>query len=240
MLLTAFILLIIAAYLIGSINTSIILTKFVFHTDDIRNSGSGNAGATNMLRTHGKKAGAYTLAGDMLKGVIAVLLGVLLQKLFLHIYDVGPQAAAFDMEVLSENAYRTDTKLFLLLAFPYAAGLFVIIGHIFPVFFKFRGGKGVATSAAVILALHCHIGFAVIAVALIVMIISRYVSLGSIIGAASYPLISLGFFIAKPYYTNLIAFVFAILTAALCIAKHSSNIKRLLKGEENKLGAKKT
>ncbi len=221
----AFVLLIIAAYLIGNINTSVILAKFVFHTDDIENSDSG-------------KFVVYTIAGNMLKGITAVLLGVLIQEIFFYTYDMAVEPMIFDETFLS---YERDTDLWFLLAFPYAAGLFVITGHMFPVFSKFRGGKGVAISAAVILSLpiHCIIGFAVAVIALIVIIISRYVSPGVLIGAVLYPLIVLVFFIKQPWYCNLLCFVFALLTAALSIAKHSSNIKRLLKGEENKLGAKK-
>lgn len=242
MILTAFIILIIFSYLIGSINTSLVLSKFVFRSD-IRKSGSGNAGATNMLRTHGKGAGTLTLAGDMFKGVAAVFIGVLLERIF--VWNTSPQyiyetlsAAAGPVTVFGKNT-DINTLIYLLPVFPYAAGLFVIMGHIFPVFFKFRGGKGVATAAAVILSLNWKIGVCILILALLIMALSRYVSLGSIIAAAAYPLIALGVLINEFEYKNIVHLIFAAVVAAVCILKHSANIKRLIKGEENKLGKKK-
>ncbi|MCH5185279.1 MAG: glycerol-3-phosphate 1-O-acyltransferase PlsY [Oscillospiraceae bacterium] len=239
MILTIFITTAVIAYLLGSVNSSIIMSKLVFHAD-IRNSGSGNAGATNMLRTYGKKAGVFTLVGDMLKGLIAVLIGVLAERIiFWHtdpqsVYETGLSTLQFAF-VFGKPQNNAILK-YLVPAIPYAAGFFVMVGHIFPVFFKFRGGKGVATAAAVILSFDWRIGVAVISAALIVMAVSKYVSLGSVIGAAAYPLITLGVLISSYSYKNLLHFVFALLIAALCIIKHISNIKRLMRGEENKLG----
>lgn len=241
MILLTFIFVILTSYLLGSINTSIILSKFVFR-QDIRDSGSGNAGATNMLRTYGKKAGIYTLIGDMFKGVIAVLIAVLIQKIFEwntvpeDIYSNLTASAVF----IFDRPVNINEVLYLIPVFPYAAGLFVMIGHIFPVFFKFKGGKGVATAAAVILSLNWKIGLAVLVIALILMAVTRYVSLGSVIGAASYPFITLGILISGYSYKNLIHFIFALLVSVLCILKHSANIKRLLNGQESKLGEKKS
>lgn len=243
MILTAFIVLIIFSYLIGSVNTSLVLSKFVFRSD-IRNSGSGNAGATNMLRTHGKGAGALTLAGDMLKGVIAVFAGVLLERIF--VWNTVPRelvmpgaAAFYGVPMVFGREESLNIVRYLLPVFPYAAGLFVMIGHIFPVFFRFRGGKGVATAAAVILSLDWKVGVAVLAIALITMAVSRYVSLGSIFGAAAYPLIVLGILLSNFEYENIVHLIFAVVVGGLCILKHSANIKRLIRGEENKLGSKK-
>lgn len=239
MILNAFIILIIFSYLFGSINTSLVLSKFVFRSD-IRNSGSGNAGATNMLRTHGKGAGAITLAGDMLKGVIAVFVGVLLERIF--VWNTVPQDIVSSAAVSfagTPAVFGRDTDInmirYLLPVFPYAAGFFVMIGHIFPVFFKFRGGKGVATAAAVILSLDWKVGLVILALALIVMAVSGYVSLGSITAAAAYPLIVLGILIGNFEYRNIVHIIFAVLVGGMCILKHSANIKRLIKGEENKL-----
>lgn len=243
MILTAFIVLIVFSYLLGSINTSLVLSKFVFRSD-IRNSGSGNAGATNMLRTYGKGAGVLTLAGDMLKGVVAVFVGVLIERIF--VWNTVPQellspeaVSVYGIPMVFGREENLYIVRYLLPVFPYAAGLFVMIGHIFPVFFKFRGGKGVATAAAVILSLNWSAGLAILALALIIMAVSRYVSLGSVIAAAAYPLIVLGILISNFEYENIVHFIFALLVGGLCILKHSANIKRLVKGEENKLGSKK-
>jgi len=240
---------IIIAYLLGSINSSIILSKFVFKADDIRNSGSGNAGATNMLRTYGKKAGIFTLIGDMLKGIIAVFVGVGFQ-LFIQKYTnpaeiysgmgMGAVAGAESVSVFLFGQPVGNVKLLIYIVplFKYIAGFFVMLGHIFPVFFRFKGGKGVATAAAVVLSLDMKTGIVVIVLAVIVMAVSRYVSFGSVIGAASYPLIIIGTVINEFEYDKLAHMIFAILIAAICILKHSENIKRLKNGEENKLSFK--
>ena len=140
------------AYLIGSINSSILISKAVTGKD-IRTSGSGNAGATNMLRTMGKKYAVITLVIDILKGVVALLLAKL---------------------AINLGAYTSAT---------YIAGVAVVLGHNFPVFFGFKGGKGVATSLGVVLLLDWKIGLITLVVALAIMAISKYVSLGSITAA---------------------------------------------------------
>lgn len=206
---------IIISYLIGSISSAIIISKII-SGKDIREEGSGNAGATNMLRVHGKLAGALTLIIDVLKGVIAVLVAIFFNWIL--------------TKYVQGSGIWNGNLIYL-------AGLFVVIGHDFPVFFKFRGGKGVATSLGVILMLNWQIGLIVLVGALLVMIISRYVSLGSIIAAILYPVLILGYMLGKSEF-NVINMVSAICMAALLIFKHHANISRLRKGTENKLFTK--
>lgn len=194
---------IIIAYLIGSINSSILISKAV-SGKDIRESGSGNAGATNMLRTMGKKYAVITLILDILKGVVAILIAKL-----------AVLSGGFDWGI-------------------YAAGLAAIVGHCFPVFFGFKGGKGVATGLGVLLMWNWQTGLIVLVAALIIMAVTRYVSLGSIIAAVLFAVIE-----GVKLSGNIPALVCVIAVAALLVWKHRANIVRLAKGEENKLGAGK-
>ncbi len=189
-----------AAYLIGSINSAIIVGRLM-GLGDIREKGSHNAGSTNMLRVGGKKAAAFTFSGDILKGIIVVV------------------AAKIFREQIGNVAF-------------YLSCLAVIVGHNFPIFFGFRGGKGVATSAAVMIILDFPIGICVVLISLAVMVISKYVSLGSIAGAVIYP-IAVAIFRSEPEYT-----VFAVLVGLLALIRHRANIKRLINGTENKLSKK--
>ncbi len=195
-----------ASYLIGSLNFSIILSKLV-SGDDIRESGSGNAGATNMLRTHGKKLAVLTLVLDILKGVVCVAAAVPLgEKL-----GIG--------------------------CLPYIAGLCVVLGHNFPLYFGFRGGKGVATSLGVVLMLDWKVGLAVAVVSILIMAAFRYVSLGSILGGAAFVIAEW----IKMFVTDAVDWVgltCVTVMGALLIIRHHANIKRLLSGTENKLGNK--
>lgn len=204
------------SYLIGSISSAVILSKLI-SGKDIRNEGSGNAGATNMLRVHGKWAGAVTLIIDVLKGVLAVLLAK---------WIFNPWLAS----VAQNSVFKDNLQ--------YIAGLFVVIGHDFPVFFKFKGGKGVATSLGVTLMFGWEIGLVVLVAAILIMIISRYVSLGSITAAVVYPILVLGFMLGEKNF-NVIFLVSVLLMSALLVLKHHANISRLRKGTENKLFSKK-
>lgn len=205
------ILVIIFSYLLGSINFAVIISKMI-SGKDIRSEGSGNAGATNMLRTHGKKMGALTLLGDVFKGVLAVLLAKL-------------------------SASFTDADFYIRLL-PLLAGLFVTLGHNFPIFFGFRGGKGVATGLGVILTLNWRVALIVLVVALLVMLITRYVSLGSVTAGILYIAVDLSYMV----FTNnffLPELIFTIVLCGLLVLRHKSNIKRLLNGTEHKLGEKR-
>ncbi len=215
------------SYLIGSINTSIILSKSIYGTD-IRTSGSGNAGATNMLRTHGKGIAVATLICDVLKGMIAIVIATWADII---VNDIAKTA------ILTPFASQ-----YILGNLKYIAGVFVVLGHDFPVFFGFRGGKGVATSLGVALTLDWQVGLIIAVVALIIMASSRYVSLGSICAAALYPLVLFIYLMVKELSSldqKLGYIVMAFVLAFLLIAKHHSNIKKLSQGTENKLFAKK-
>ena len=210
----AYIIMAIIAYLIGSINFSVIISKKMAGFD-VREKGSGNAGSTNVLRTVGKKAAAITLVCDILKGVISVLIALLVGVI------VGENAnSAIVVEI---------------------AALAVVIGHTFPVFFGFRGGKGVATSLGVILIVNWKIGLICLIFALSLMALTKIVSLGSISAAVLFAVLTI--FIRDSYIGGIdfdFSFViFGILLAALVIFNHRSNLKRIINGTENKLGSKK-
>lgn len=195
------------AYLIGSINSSILISKAVTGKD-IRTSGSGNAGATNMLRTMGKKYAVITLLIDILKGVVALLLAKL---------------------AINLGAYTSAT---------YIAGVAVVLGHNFPVFFGFKGGKGVATSLGVVLLLDWKIGLITLVVALAVMAISKYVSLGSITAAVVFMVLQIMAMAVTDAF-DIARLICVLILGGLLIIRHRANIARLANGTENKLGSKK-
>ena len=193
---------IIVPYLIGSINPAIILSKKIYH-DDIRTHGSGNAGATNTLRTFGKKMAAIIFSLDLLKAALAVLFGSLIMT-----REIGGAIA----------------------------GLFVILGHMFPIFYKFKGGKGVACMAMVILILSPISFVILLALFIALVLMTRYVSLGSVMGAFFYPIIQFAFYPQHGWIT-----LSSILTMILVVFMHRENIKRLMAGKESKIsfGSKK-
>ena len=199
----------IIAYLIGSVNFSVIFSK-KFAGFDVREKGSGNAGTTNMLRSAGKGLAVLTLICDILKGIVAVLVA----------YWIGKIATTVKPEILIQ-----------------LAGFFAIVGHTFPVYFGFKGGKGVATSLGILLLVNWQIGLICLVFALLVMIFSRMVSLGSIMAALLFPVLTI--FITEHYIVNGNYIVFGIAMAILVIFNHRSNLKRIYKGEENKLSFKK-
>lgn len=200
-----YVLVALVAYLIGSINFAIIFSK-KFAGFDVREKGSKNAGTTNVLRTVGKKAAVLTLICDILKGVVSVLLAMLAAYIWKET----------DSEVLK-----------------YLAGLFAIIGHTWPVYYGFKGGKGVATSLGVLLMVNAQIGVICLVFALIIMIATRWVSLGSILAAILFPILTV--FMTENFWAKVIS----ILIGLLVIFNHRSNIKRLKQGTENKLSFKK-
>ncbi len=234
------------SYLIGSVNFSILLSRII-EKKDIRESGSGNAGATNMLRTYGKKMGIITLLLDVLKGIVAILLAIFVVRL-INVYrlDSFPTSLAQTAPLPAEINVAP---------IKYIAGVCAILGHNFPLYFGFKGGKGVATSLGVVLMLDWKVGLIVAAIAIAVMAITRYVSLGSIIGGALYIIIEVIdiFMVAvKPFLEfgtdaiKLIALptwiklVCVVIIGGLLIVRHHANIKRLLNGTENKLSFKKS
>ena len=210
----AYIIMAIIAYAIGSINFSVIISKKMAGFD-VREKGSGNAGSTNVLRAVGKKAAIITLICDILKGVISVLIALLVGKI------AGESAnSAIVVEI---------------------AALAVVIGHTFPIFFGFRGGKGVATSLGVILVVNWKIGLICLVFALALMALTRMVSLGSISASVLFAVLTM--FIRDSYIGGIdfdFSFIiFGILLAALVIFNHRSNLKRIINGTENKLSFKK-
>lgn len=210
-----YIIIAIIAYLIGSINFSIILSKKMAGFD-LREKGSGNAGTTNMLRTVGKKAALLTLVCDILKGIVPVLLAVL----------IGNIAKSFGAEIKAEYLAQI-------------AGVSAIIGHTFPVFFGFKGGKGVASSLGLVLIINWQIGLICLVFALLIMAVTRMVSLGSIATAILFPVLII-FGVGSEYYIVSGSYVvFSIILALIVIFNHRSNIKRILSGTENRLSFKK-
>lgn len=202
----------ILGYLLGSLSFAVIISKCVYH-QDIREFGSGNAGMTNVLRTFGKKAAAFTLLGDMAKGTAAVLLA----------------------RVLFWAIAQTDAVYGA-----YLAAIFALLGHLFPLFFKFKGGKGVAVAAGTIIGTEPWVVVALLLVFLIVVFTTRIVSLSSIIVAALYPLLTYLYYWLFP--GGPIPWVCALLAAvmgAIVIFMHRQNIQRLLHGTEYKFGQKK-
>ncbi len=200
----------IIAYAIGSISFSVIISRKMAGFD-VREKGSGNAGSTNMLRSVGKKAALLTLICDILKGVVAILIALLIGKLNKEVSGaILVQVAAF----------------------------FVVVGHTFPIFFEFRGGKGVATSLGVIILVNWKIGLICLMFALILMILTRMVSLGSISAAILFPVLTI--FINDHYLVEGNYIIFGIIMAVFIAYNHRSNIKRLLNGTENTISFKKT
>lgn len=197
------------AYLLGSISFSVIFSK-KFAGFDVRDKGSKNAGTTNVLRTVGKKAAAITLICDILKGVVAILVALIANKL----------VEGSNGELLVQ-----------------IAGVFVILGHTFPIFFGFRGGKGIATALGVLLITNYQIGLICLVFALVIMLITRIVSIGSILAAILFPILTI--FINENYIVGNNYIIFGILIALLVIFNHRANLKRILSGTENRLSFKK-
>jgi glycerol-3-phosphate acyltransferase PlsY len=189
-------------YLLGSLNTSLIVGKF--YGVDVRHHGSGNAGMTNTMRTLGKKAALFVLLGDAVKGILAFLAGY---------YICGGNLQGHLGGML--------------------AGTAAILGHLWPVFFGFKGGKGVLTTLAVVLMIDWPIALGLLGVFIVILILTRYVSLGSVIAVFLFPVATLVF------GRSIETVVFAVIIAVLIIIRHKANIQRLLNGTESKFSFKK-
>ena len=205
----AYIIVAVIAYLIGSVNFSVIISKKMAGFD-LREKGSGNAGSTNVLRTVGKKAAAITLICDILKGVISIMIAKLVGAIWRNL----------------------DAALLVQIA-----GILVVIGHTFPVFFKFKGGKGVATSLGVLVTTNWQIGLICLVFALVLIILTQMVSVGSLAAAILYPVLTL--FIAQNYIVPGNYIISSIILAVLVVFNHRENVKRILSGTENKISFKK-
>ncbi len=190
----------IIGYFLGGINSAILISKAVYH-DDIRNYGSHNAGMTNMMRTYGKAAAAGTLAGDLLKTVIAVILARMI---------FGEPGA-------------------------YIAGTASVIGHIYPCYFGFKGGKGVVTAAMMVLMTN-PLCFAILLTLFVLIVLGfKYISLGSVMCLMLYPLLS-----NRLGVIGLVPTLCSFIVAILIVFKHKDNIKRLMNGTESKFAFKKS
>lgn len=203
----------IISYLLGSCNFGVIISKSL-KKEDIRESGSGNAGTTNMMRTYGKILGILTIIGDIAKVFVAIWLAF-------KIMSVEETKMIFDR--------ISDNPQYVLKSF---AGLFAVAGHIFPCFFKFKGGKGVATSGGMVIMIDWRIALILFAIFVLTILITRYVSLGSIIMAVLYP-VFMGLF-HKDAGLVIISLVFTLIV----VTAHRENIKKLINHTENKIGSK--
>ena len=209
-----------AGYLLGSINSAIIISRLLYG-DDIRRHGSGNAGMTNMLRTYGKQAAVLTLVGDLAKTVIAVVIGSVLGG-FGYIGGISVGGAC----VMPLN---------------YMAGLAAVIGHILPVYYKFKGGKGVLCTATLALVL-TPIEFGILLLLFVAVVaMSKYVSLGSVSVAVLYPVLVHSHFSINGAKPNGVLSLVTILLAIIIVYCHRENLKRISEGTERKLsvGGKK-
>ncbi len=213
---------IIGGYLLGSIPFGLILTKLGGY-GDIRDIGSGNIGATNVLRTGNKKLALATLVLDGLKGAFAVLMAYFLWGS--EYCDTGIAQNLSTGQYAPMTCSRDDLI--------YLAGFAAIIGHLFPLWLKFKGGKGVATTLGTLLAIKPIIGVAACGIWLLTALITRYSSLSALIAVASTPVIA-HFLYHDPNLTGLCGII-----ATLVWLKHKANIQRLVKGEEPKIGQKK-
>ena len=190
--------LVLVAYLLGSLSSAIIVCRLA-GLPDPRSGGSGNPGATNVLRLGGKKPAVITLAGDLLKGLLPVLLG--------HVFGLAPVLLAL-------------------------VGLAAFLGHLYPVFFRFQGGKGVATGIGVLIGLDWVVGLATVATWLVVAFVTRYSSLSALVATGLAPVwVAWRFDALEP------AVACAVMTALL-FWRHAGNIRRLAAGEEPKIGQK--
>ncbi len=201
----------VVGYLIGSLNFALIVSRVGYH-QDIRQFGSGNAGMTNMLRTYGKLPALLTLLGDFGKGILAILLGRLI----------------FLLAFSSAGFFIGDAIV----------GFSALLGHVFPVYYRFRGGKGVLVTAGILLMIDWVVLVIIFAVFLIVFALSRIISLSSILASAAYPIATLGkaLLLSQPAAVTVTQTVLAVLIAGLVLYMHRSNIKRLLAHTEPKVG----
>ncbi|MBR6728246.1 MAG: glycerol-3-phosphate 1-O-acyltransferase PlsY [Clostridia bacterium] len=200
------------SYLLVSVNFALVVSKLLFH-DDVRQHGSGNAGATNITRTYGKKAGVLTFLGDGLKGVVAIVIAcALFGGLYPHLITAA-----------------------------YLSAFICIVGHVFPIFAHFHGGNGFATTAMCIIVLNPFVALILLAIFMILVLGTKYISLGSVVTALFYPIFLSMFdqLQVPPYGPYGINVLFAFLIAALVTWAHRGNLKRIREGTERRMGDKK-
>jgi glycerol-3-phosphate acyltransferase PlsY len=212
-MLTLYLIVVAVAYLLGSIPFGFVLVK-LFRGEDVRSTGSGNIGATNVARTGSKGLAVATLALDAFKGMAAVAFAAMLGHTSLNYCSDGPCVEW--------------TRLMAV------AALAAVLGHIFPVWLKFKGGKGVATALGVFLVLFPKAVLVSLAIFILVVVLTRYVSLGSILAAVSFPVAA--YFLSTRDWEALLP---AGLISLIVVIKHHANIGRLLAGNENRFGSPK-
>ena len=217
MIYLCFAVMVLLPYLLCGINTAIIVTK-IKSGEDIRTLGSGNPGLTNTLRTQGKIAALFVLIGDVAKGVLSI---IIVWLCFLFIAGVDARTAS--------NGYEWVL---------YAAGVSATLGHMFPVYYGFKGGKGVLVTVSVLLAINWIPAVILLGIFAVVVAITRYVSLGSCIAAALYPVAVLIFGILENNPSIIANVIFSGVIGAMIIIMHRENIKRLINHTEKKLGQK--
>ncbi len=207
----------IMAYLLGSIPFGYLLVR-LFRGQDIRQTGSGNIGATNVVRSGAKGLGIATLLLDALKGFVAVWLAAIL------VYRQFPRF------VICGNPEMEAAERFMSIA-----ALFAVLGHVFPVWLRFKGGKGVATALGVFCLIFPKAMLVSLVIFILVVAITRYVSLGSILGAIAFPIAA--YFLEYPLRLPLLL---VSMVSLIIVLKHHGNIARLFKGTENRLGGSKS
>ncbi len=196
------------AYLCGCFNGAVIVSKYILH-DDIRKHGSGNAGLTNFQRVFGGKLTAVVILTDVLKAVVAILAALVVAR---YLAGDDPTMAAYAK---------------------YWAALFCLLGHMFPVFFGFKGGKGILSGGAIALMIDWRVALVVWGGFLVLAVLTRYVSLGSVWAGASFP------FITWIVYRDVLLLVISIVLCGLILWKHRGNIARLVRGKESKFSLHK-
>ena len=208
---------VVISYLLGSCNSSIIVVRLLKH-EDIREKGSKNAGLTNTLRCYGKFPALLTLIGDLCKGIVSVMLSILVFRLM-----VGN--GNFDRQTVG-----------------YISGIAAIVGHIFPIYYGFRGGKGILVSSSILIVIDPLTFVIIIPFFAVVLLISKYVSVASISAAVFYPILTflLHYFVEnEPLSTCIVHTALVAVTSVLLIYMHRANIQRLKNGTENKFFGKK-
>jgi acyl phosphate:glycerol-3-phosphate acyltransferase len=218
-MITLYVIVAVVAYLLGSIPFGYLLVR-VFRGQDIRQTGSGNIGATNVARSGAKGLGIATLVLDAVKGAVAVWFAIWLAN---SKYNDCGQFRGYSFFCVPELQLMS------------AAALFAVLGHVFPVWLKFKGGKGVATALGVFCVLFPKAILVSLAVFILVVAITRYVSLGSILGAITFPLAA--YFLQA---ADAVSLALASVVSLIVVLKHHQNISRLLSGTENRLGASKS
>ena len=221
--LLALLLAIVISYLLGSINFAVIVSK-IFAREDVRNMGSGNAGMTNVIRSVGLLPGIITFVGDFLKGFVAPIIGKYL--LFPIVFENAPDCI---------SPYFSPTYGL------YICGFFCIIGHAYPIFFGFRGGKGVSTSIAVLYCIDWVVATFVLLTFLAIFLITKIISIGSIVGAFEFSVFNLLINMNKGLPTSefIYIIILSVATSLVVILKHKQNIIRLHNGDEKQLSSRK-